>query len=265
MDTIKYSSTTAALHTSGQVALWAVLLCQCLMLPALGAQPSAETYAAIASDVGTEISERSYWYGIPVPTEAMRLIVFAADGRSFGEAQSSFDILAILPDLNATYRYCSCGGNEPVLVQRENGWLTWPYPGGKKIDSEEYEREQTSRYATFIAHAKKSEHTVMSTSDPAKLFQVDPHVKVVRLAQIEHAAKRLFDKRPLRIIVANFSSRTEQIDGVIPALGEMVTFSVLHSCKGRATVEVGRETRLRLVRSGLRKRIEANGTVLEIR
>lgn len=227
-------------------------------------QTTSPLDSAVANDVSAIVSEQSFWSAAPLTTSELRLIVFHDAEAAQLEKKPSFDVLAILPELNSLFEY-RVSGNDLILAGREEGWQTWPYPGGGKVDADKYLAQQLSRFADFVSHAKRGEQTARIDTSPTTIFHIDAQLKAARLAQIEHAAKELFKKRPLRLIIANFSSRTDQICAVIPTLDQMVTFSVARSPNNETTVEVGRETPLKSIRAELRQRIETNSSVLVIR
>ena len=86
----------------------------------------------------------------------------------------------------------------------------------------------------------------------------------MRITQLKDAARRLFGKRPMRMVVADFSVRTEQIDALVPQIGKMVTFSVSQGCESNGKLVVGKEVPLSSVRADLLKRIRENSTTIEI-
>ncbi len=220
----------------------------------------------IANGIKADVGERSFWDGIPLPSTEMRLIIFEADNAKRDQTVSEFDALAIVPELNSVFEYRFCSGRV-LLVSEEQLWITWsPWqwsPGGKRLSSDEYMAQQMSRFSDFTSHAKRQDQDLAISSDPAELFHVDPQFRTRRIAQIQHAAMEMLHKR-LQIRVANFSQFTDKIDAVLPGAGEMVTFTVHRSCSGEDTVEWGKDLPLKSIRVDLRKRIEANSSVVEI-
>lgn len=261
---IKSSSTTTIFRTS--------LLCLSLVYFGLGQSlddvtrtsgiPAVDR-AKVAKELSATIGEHSFWTGIQLPTAKLHAIIFDAQ-KTQENRDSDFDVLAIVPDINATYRYRLCE-QRAIPVGRTEGWLTWLYSDANRVGADEYGNQVISQFHKFIAHAKRSDETLTIASGSAALFRVHPELKATRLAEIQRAAGELFHKRPLRLLVANFSETTEQINALAPGLGEMVTFSVNHSCAAKDRVEVGREVPLKPVRPELRARIEANSTILTLR
>jgi hypothetical protein len=261
---IKYSSSILITRIS--------LLCLAVGFAAIALAPAAQSqqsviYSGIANDISADTGERSFWDEIPLPASEVRLIIFEADDPKGGGSATAFDALAIVPELNATYEYRLCG--ERVLrVWSEDLWITWtPWvwsPGGKKIDPDEYTTRQISKFSDFVSHAKRTDRVLGLTRDPATLFHARPDFKAERIAQLRQAAMEFF-RKSLRIEVANFSEATNQINTVIPATGEMVTFSVIRECSKDDDVEVGKVYPLRSVRPDLWKKIEANSTTLLVK
>jgi hypothetical protein len=258
---IKYSSSILTIRIS--------VLCLAFGFAAVVPAPSGQsqqsvTYSRIANDIRADTGERSFWDEIPLPTSEVRLIIFEVDDPKVVASAATFDALAIVPELNATYKYRICG--ERVLrVWSEDGWITWtPWvwsPGGKKINPDDYTAQQISKFSDFVSHAKRTDRVLTITRDPAILFDADPEFKAQRMAQIRQAAKEFYHKS-VRIEVASFSEATNQINTVIPAAGEMVSFTVIRECSKEDDVEVGKVYPLRSVRSDLWKKIEANSTTL---
>lgn len=165
-------------------------------------------------------------------------------------------VLAIVPALNATYRFQLCG--RTLVVQEASGI-------SPKIAPEKYLSDELARFSGFVAHAKKSVQVLTISSSPSALFHADAEFKARRISQIRDAAEELFQGRPLQVTIADFSPFTDQINALIPAIRQMVTFSVVRSCSARDVVSVGRELPLASIRVALRKRIEANSIVTSIR
>jgi hypothetical protein len=228
------------------------------------AQEPLVVHSGVVEDVSASLGERSFWDGIPLPVSAIPVVIFQTSGPTAPSATFDYDALVIVPELNAAYKYRFCG-ERVFRVWKEDLWITWtPWawsPGGKKVGSDDYLAQQISRFSDFVSHAKRIDRILEISTDPAKLFHVDPQFKAQRLAQIQRAATELFHK-PLRIEVADFSDSTEEIDTLIPAIGQMVTFHVSRACSKADEVEVGKEYPLQATRSELRKKIEANSTVL---
>jgi hypothetical protein len=128
-----------------------------------------------------------------------------------------------------------------------------------------YLSSQLARFSDFVVHARRIEHALTIDSDPSVLFRVDSEFGIHRTAQIEHAARTLFHKRPLSLTIAGFSRNTDQILALVPSLGKLVTFSVVHSCSGDESIEIGRIEPLKSIRPDLRKRIEANSKIAAIK
>jgi hypothetical protein len=222
---------------------------------------SVDTHSSIDADLRAQVGERSFWFGPPLQASEIRVVIFQAAGTNSSITKREFEALAIVPDMNATYKYSFCG-DDLHTAAREGGWVAWPEPESKKIPPDEYLAQQISQYSEFVAHARRIDQALTISSEATTLFHVKAEFRGRRLLQIQNAANSLFHKRPLRMAVANFSEFTEQIFVLIPDINEMVTFSVIKACSGTETVQVGREVPLSAVRSDLRKKIEATSTIV---
>ena len=213
-------------------------------------------------DIKADVGERNFWGGIALPSRDLRLVLFETASSSIGTG-ASFDALAILPDLNAIYKYRLCG-RKFLSVGQEGGWLTWSHPGGKQVSPDEYLTKQLARFADFVNRAKRSDQALSIESDPSSLFHPDSVLRGQRVAQIKSAIRTLFH-RPLKVKIAAFSQFTSQIHVLIPEIGEMVTISVMRPCSEAESVEVGREVPLKSVRKDLLDKIEVNSAVIAIK
>jgi hypothetical protein len=222
---------------------------------------------AVATKIEAIVGERSFWDAIPLPAPEMRLVIFELDTPKAGDPPPGFDVLAIVPELNSTFEYRSCE-KRALSVWDEQLWITWSKwqwsPGGKALGADEYMAQQMSRFSDFVSHAKRADQVLTISSDPAALFHVDPQFKARRMSQIQHIARDLFHKR-LQMRVANFSESTDRIAAIVPAAGQLVTFGVNSSCSSQDSLVVGNDLPLKSMRLDLRKRIEANSSILEIK
>jgi hypothetical protein len=117
-----------------------------------------------------------------------------------------------------------------------------------------------------VSHAITTKRALALTTNPAILFRVTARFKARRIAQIRIAASKLFPRRPLQIRIGDFSQSTHQIYTIIPALGEMVVFSVVqYPCGAPETVEVGKEYPISTTRRGLLRRIRDYSTVTNVK
>jgi hypothetical protein len=136
------------------------------------------------------------------------------------------------------------------------------------IDPARYLLEARSEFSRFIAQAREYDGSVTIDPRPSarELFTGPPEFRKKRVEQIEAAAGRYFHTRPLKLIIADFSVFTRQINVVIPARGEMDTFSVVQpSCGQEETVELGRELPLRSIDPALREKIRRNSIAVTMR
>jgi hypothetical protein len=215
---------------------------------------------ASAEQLEAHISEEGFWEGDTLPARQLRLVLFLSTDDISTEDRSC-EVLAIVPDLNATYKFRFCSeGSIP-----EGGWAEWAGTPSQKVAPDTYLATELSRFSDFVAHARKEERILTTNSDPLILFRFEPALKARRIAQIEHATETAFHEQHLKIRIANFSALTHQINVLIPAVKQMVTFSVINGCTGEDKVSIGRELSLGSIRADLRKRIEANSTVSVIR
>jgi hypothetical protein len=261
MERTKYSLLIATITTSFVLLVLSPLAQRQDSLLFALPRKSSVAHPSVDADLRAQLGERSFCFGPPLPATEMRLVLFQAAETNGSAMQREFDALAILPDINATYKYRFCG-DRLLTVGGEGRWVAWPEPESKKISPDEYLAQQISRFSEFVAHAGRVDQALTVGSEATTLFHVDAEFKGRRLLQIQNAANSLFRKRPLRMTIADFSEFTDQIFVLIPDISEMVTFSVIQACSGTATVQVGREVPLSSVRSDLRKKIEENSTIV---
>jgi hypothetical protein len=261
MEQTRYSLLTAIITTSLVLLVLGSLALHQDSRVLASPRKSVVTHTSIDADLRAQVGERSFWFGPPLPAPEIRVVIFQAARTNSSIIQREFDTLAIVPDMNATYKYSSCDA-DLLTEAREGGWVAWPEPESKKIRPEEYLAQRISQYSDFVAHARRINQTLTVSSEAATLFHVDAEFRSQRLLQIQNAANSVFHKRPLRMAVAYFSEFTDQIFVLIPDINEMVTFSVIKVCSGTETVQVGREVPLSAVRSDLRRKIEATSTIV---
>lgn len=256
----RFSISIMAIHISVQLL---VLILGAPARSSGAAKPIDRTFdceSASLKQLEAYISEEHFWEGNELPARKLRVVLFvSSSGHNGGD--DACEVLAIVPDLNATYKFRFCGaGSIP-----EGGWTEWAGVPPQEFAPDKYLANELARFPDIVAHAKRTENVLEISSDPATLFRLDPTVKARRISQIEQAADAAFHQRPLEIRIANFSAYTHQINVFIPAAKQMVTFSVIGKCTGEATVSIGRELSLGSIRDDLRKRIEGNSVISVIR
>lgn len=228
--------------------------------------PSSDATVEVISDIQANVGERSFWDDIVLPSSKLDVTIFLARGGSTSAADSEPDILAIVPELNSTYEYRTC---EPrvLKVRKQESWVTWSGSWASvspnKVDARTYMSQQITKFSALISRSKRIDRTLTISRDPKRLFHPDPEFQGRRIAQIEVAAKALVDK-PFRMRIGDFSESTDQIQAIVPSIGQMVTFTVIRSCSKGDSVEVGKEHPLSAVRSSLRNKLEANSTAVRV-
>lgn len=201
------------------------------------------------------IAEDNFWRGSSLPEHEAVVLYWQKASASVGIAGNS-EVLAIVPALNATYRFKLC--SETLVLQEGSGI-------SPKIAPEKYLNGEIVRFSDFVARARRSDQVLTINSVPATLFHAGAEFKARRISQIRNAADGLYRERPLQMTIAEFSPFTDQINTLIPRTQQMVTFSVVHSCSSADVVSVGRVLPLASISADLRKRIAANSIDTTIR
>lgn len=221
---------------------------------ALGPERSGHFERLVVRRLSASISEEAFWLGSSLPRREAVVLYSESTGSS---ASGNAQWLAIVPSLNSTYRLRLCGR---TLVLQEGAGIS------PRIAPDKYLGLELTRFSTLISHAKRSDAILDLTTNPAILFRGNAKFKARRISQIRTAATGLFHKHPLQIVIGDFSPSSRQIYTIIPALHEMVIFSVVdYPCGTPETVEVGKEYSLSSTRSSLLNRIEKHSTVTTIR
>lgn len=215
--------------------------------------PNDETSAmsSIADKIAAHIAEDAFWGFVPVQETRLRLVLFVAEK---GRNTAGFDVLAVVPEINETLEMKRCPEEPAIILQG------WGGSDNQKTEPEQYLHSETSRFADFVAHAERLEETIEISSSPNNLFKPDAAFKAERIKQIKLALAALVHKRPLDMVVANFSKLTDQINVLVPSMRTMYTMSVVHNSCEQETVQVAREIPLASVSPGLRKKIEMYST-----
>lgn len=235
-----------------------------LALLAVGYGQRTAAPESISAPIAAYISEQSFWRGATLPSKQVQLVLFLRRDSS-SASNASTEVLAIVPELNATFRSRLCG--ETLLPEGGwTGWLGWIDSTSTKIDPDEYLKTEISRFTEVVRAAQRSDTTLsLGEPDPAVLFKIDRKNRDRRIAQIEEVAGELYQSRPLRMRISDFSEFTTQINAEFPDQGTMVTFAVIRGCRGADKVVVGKELPLRSVRADLRKLIEENCILATVR
>ncbi len=216
---------------------------------------------AITAPLAAYIAEQSFWMGIVLPQKQVTVIIFVSDEPA---STSRSEVLAIVPDLNVTLKSQLCG--QTLIPEGGSvGWLGWSDSTATKLPPDEYLTKQVTQYSNFVAHAQRTESVLTIESDPADIFRIEKGLKIRRISEIRRSAEQFFHKRPLHLQISNFSEFTNQINVLIPEINEMVTFSVVPTCSGGETVQVGRELPLSSIRSNLRQAIDSHSTAAVIK
>ena len=236
------------------------LLLVCVSLVGAQSLSGNQDTAAITQSLSAYVAEQSFWRGIAAPSQ-IRAVLFAADQDEQATSDRDKSDLAIVPDLNATFKFRVCA-HEIVSEGGSVNWLGWSDSTSSKIPSEDYEQKELEHWSSLIQRAHRSEILLTVSSDPRVLFAPAAEFKELRVSEIQTASEDLFHRKGLRMTIAKFSPYTQQINAIVPALGKMVTFTVIPSCSGKGNVDVGRIVALDSVRRDLRSRIEENGIVV---
>jgi hypothetical protein len=224
-----------------------------------GNKPNIDTASSVeVSRLQNDVNEANYWSDKPLTQRQVKAEIFA---RSTSDTEH--EVLAIIPDLNATYLYKRCG-KSLLLVDSDEEWLLWNIQNERPIPSDTYEQKETKKYASLISASDKFVATIHIDPEGPSLFKIDSKEKRSRLKDIQEAAANLFQERPLDIRVAPFSENTSQINAIIPSRSDFVTFSLVRHTCGDGTVQVGRVLPLKAIRPLLREKIEKRGSAINI-
>lgn len=228
------------------------------------AQNAVSADRLVVDAISARISDESFWLGEPLTRERPSIVLYS---KSAGEkSTTNTQVLAIVPDLNATYKFQVCGTN----LILEEGWgpsIGTNSAETQSLSQDKYLRHELDRFSDFISGSIKSEDFLSLSSDPNKLFTGSAVLKAQRTSQIRMAAMNLFQGRgPLRMVVGDFSPLTTEIRAFLPATKQAVVFNVVDSCDGEQIVAVGRVRRLgsNAADRAFIGRIEAHGGVITI-
>jgi hypothetical protein len=208
----KFSSVTAIIRIN-------VLLLVCVSLVRAQSQSSSQATATITDSLSAYVAEESFWRGIIVPSQ-VRAVLFVASQDEQAPSERDKSDLAIVPDLNATFKFRVCA-HELISEGGSVNWLGWPDSTSSKVTSEEYEKRELEHWSSLIQRAHRSEILLTISPDPQVLFSPPPEFKELRLSEIQAAAESLFHRKGLRMTIAKFSPHTQQINAVVPALARL--------------------------------------------
>ena len=164
-----------------------------------------------------------------------------------------------MPEINETLEMKTCDSGPAIILQG------WGNSDSSEQPPDEYLRGQLGSHSNFVAHARKFEKLISITLDPAKLFKVEPAYRAKRVEQIKSALGQLILQRPLKIQVAYFSRLTDNVDILVPSLGEMYTMGIVHRCCEEDSIVQGPEIGSKLIRPELRSKLKKYSTVEVIR
>jgi len=236
------------------------LLLVCVSLVRAQSLSENQDAAAVTQSLSAYVAEQSFWRGIIAPSQVRVVLFVASQGEQVTSERDKSD-LAIVPDLNATFKFRVCA-HEVISEGGSVNWLGWSDSTASKVPSEDYEEKEVEHWSSLIQRSHRSEILLTVSPDPQVLFSPRPEFKQLRVSEIQTAAEDLFHRKGVRMTIAKFSPYTQQINAIVPALGKMVTFTVVPSCSGKGNVDVGRIVALNSVRRDLRSRIEENGIVV---
>jgi hypothetical protein len=210
----------------------------------------------VIDKITARLAEENFWGSQPLTKTELQLVLFV---KSEKVSEPHFDVLVVIPDVLRTFEIRNCG-REPAIILKG-----WGQSDSRKNEPRAYLDDEMRRYAGFVQHAQKLERSIRIDSDPISFPHVDSSLRDKRIEQIRLALGDLILKRPLQIRIANFSKFTDQIDVLVPALGDMYTMSVVHTSCNDETVQVGRRYPLKSVRPDLREKIERYSMVSAIK
>ena len=249
-----------------KISIWiskiALLLAVVLVVAAIGvgSNRKSDVESLVTEKMADYLSEEEFWGFLPETTGDLKVVLFVATDYVIDNANASdFDVLAIVPEVNLTLEMRKCEEEPAIVVQG------WGASKDAKKEPSEYLRNQIQSLSNFVSHARRYETLVPITSDPVKLFNVERALRTKRIEQITSVLRELIPQRPLTVRVAYFTRSADNIDVLVPSFGRMYTMGVAHKCSGEDSVVHGRETRLKMVRPDLRKKIEKYSTLEVIR
>jgi hypothetical protein len=212
----------------------------------------ARAESLVAEKVAARLAEDSFWGSSPLRKKELQLTLFLSADKS---NTKGFDVLVVVPEAEETFEVRACD-KEPIIVSAAGE--------SRAGDSTGYLNSEIHRYNSFVAHARKTERLIAIETNPADLFPPESGFQEKRTAQIKLALGELLSKRPMEIRIAHFSRFTDQIDVLIPSLGDMYVMSVVHTSCDEETVEVGRRFIVKAVRPDLLVKIQQNSQVATI-